>query len=556
MTSEVGSTVSVTDTGSATPTGIGSSSPYFAFTTIPSVIDTCSSATLQWQYTGPTPSNISLLASSTILPDPDDNSTPIIGFTVALDIDATLDSFTWSPVNLTAGRYIIRATGSDVGAQSTSFNVFNGSDTSCLSESSAPQSTSSTAATSTSGPTSTPSAIPPSSSSTDTSSATPNPVIGAVSNHVNAGAIAGGIVGGVAIVTAAVIAYIFFGVCRRKPTRSRRRAMEGSGRSRYLGKWGGLSSLSSRDSGMDEGLPVSTAPTSGKPPLVFTGLPRRHGTTESTGAILSPASSTAHGHGGSQGVSYEDVSTFEDEEKFAAVSPRGADFYQNPAPLPVSRRRSSVSTATPPITPISEPPSAHGSYGRPRAKSSSQSHRALALARLDGDSPSPPSSVPATPRTRSPAVPRRSVDSMQLRTFDAPPVPMQMANTAMNRSSSGNNPRRAARKPVPTLDEADARAPPSLTAPTLSSTTSASSTTVGSRSPAPSPSQLYAHRSDSGSGSTLHAPGHSPAPGRQHSREDLIAAGMELPNLNHKSSFGDKQVHYIIPDMPPPMPRE
>ena len=45
-------------------------------------------------------------------------------------------------------------------------------------------------------------------------------------------------------------------------------------------------------------------------------------------------------------------------------------------------------------------------------------------------------------------------------------------------------------------------------------------------------------------------------PGRQHSREDLEAAGMELPNLNHKSSFGDRPVHYLIPDMPPPMPRK
>ena len=41
----------------------------------------------------------------------------------------------------------------------------------------------------------------------------------------------------------------------------------------------------------------------------------------------------------------------------------------------------------------------------------------------------------------------------------------------------------------------------------------------------------------------------------QRSREDLEAAGLELPNLNHKSSFGDRPVHYLIPDMPPPSAR-
>lgn len=552
MTSVVGTQPSVTDTSSATQTSVGSD-PNFTFGTMPYTMDTCGSTTVGWDYIG-ADCNITLLVSSTVLPNPGGVSSSIVGLVIGQDVDAASDSFSWSPVNLTAGRYVLRATGPNIAAESTIFTIVNGTDTSCLSGSPSPSST----ASATSTPSGTSVILTSSSSGVlPTSSSVSLPVTNAVSSRARAGAIAGGIVGGVAIVVAAVAAYFFFGLCRRTPTRSR------SGRRGHLGKWGGLSS---RDSGMDEGLPVSTAPTSGKSPLGL-GIPKRRETTESTGAILT----SSHGHNASRGVSDEDVSTLAHEEKVA--SSRGMEYFQNVPPLTGSRRRSSLSTASPPISPVSEPPSARGSYGRTRAKSSSQSHRANALAKLDGDSSSPASSVPTTPRTRSPTVPRRSVDSMQLRTFDAPSGPMQVASpvaavsnaAAMNRTSSGNNPRRATRKPVPTLDEADMMPPPSatsLTTPTLSSSyassttmsrgSSVSSSIVAGRSPAPSPHPVYNHRADSGSGSTLRAQGALPAPGRQHSREDLIAAGMELPNLNHKSSFGDKQVHYIIPDMPPP----
>ena len=33
----------------------------------------------------------------------------------------------------------------------------------------------------------------------------------------------------------------------------------------------------------------------------------------------------------------------------------------------------------------------------------------------------------------------------------------------------------------------------------------------------------------------------------------MAAVGLDVPSLNHKSSFGDgRPVHYLIPDMPPP----
>ncbi|KAI9061619.1 hypothetical protein FKP32DRAFT_1594411 [Trametes sanguinea] len=543
MASLPGTRLSVNPTATSTdPQPSGGS---FAFSEVP-FMTTCTTAYITWTYNGAAES-FDLLASTSISPHPDGSSTDtsvVMNAPVALGIPASLQSYSWTPVNLTAGWYTLRAAGDDFSVASGQFFVENGTDTSCLSSN---PSTSSLSATS-SGPTSAPSAIATSHSTapTSTTSTLPIPVSDAVSTHARSGAIAGGVIGGLAIIGAAIAAYIYFGVCRRRPTRSRR----GSGRPGQLGKWGGLSS---RDSGMDVGLPVSSVPISGKPPLVVgVGLPKRRATTDSTGAILTPLSSTAHGHSltASRGASDEDVSSIGHEEK--VVSSRGLEFFEA---VPPSRRRSSTSGSSA-MTPIPEPPSAHSAYGRNRARSPSQSHRALALAKLDGDS-ALSSSVPPSPSARSPPAPRRSVDSMQLRTFDTPPVPMQspLAQASpMGRSASGNGPRRAARKPVPTLTEADMVPPTSasLTSPSVTSaSTSASSANVSvadSRSPTASPHPMY--RNDSGSGSTLRAP--SAVPGRQHSREDLMAAGIELPNLNHKSSFGDKPVHYIIPDMPPP----
>ncbi|OSD02633.1 hypothetical protein PYCCODRAFT_1389826 [Trametes coccinea BRFM310] len=548
MASLPGTRLSLNPTATSTdPQPSGGS---FAFSDVP-FMTTCTSAYITWTYSGPEES-FDLLASTSISPHPDGSdadTSVVMNAPVALGILASQQSYSWNTVNLTGGWYTLRASGDDFSVPSGQFFVENGTDTSCLSSSSS-SSTSSPSSPTSSGPTSAPSATATSDSTapTSTSSTLPIPVSDAVSTHARTGAIAGGVIGGLAIIGAAIAAYIYFGVCRRTPTRSRR----GTGRPGQLGKWGGLSS---RDSGMDVGLPVSSVPTSGKPPLIVgVGLPKRRATTESTGAILTPLSSTAHGHGltASRGASDEDVSSIGHEEK--VVSSRGLEFFEG---VPPSRRRSSTSSSSA-MTPISEPPSAHSAYGRNRARSPSQSHRALALAKLDGDS-ALSSSVPPTPTTRTPSAPRRSVDSMQLRTFDTPPVPMQspLAQASpMNRSSSGNGPRRAARKPVPTLTEADMVSPTSasITSPSVASASasacSASVSVADSRSPTASPHPMYRNNSGSGSGSTLRAP--SAVPGRQHSREDLMAAGMELPHLNHKSSFGDKPVHYIIPDMPPP----
>ena len=96
----------------------------------------------------------------------------------------------------------------------------------------------------------------------------------------------------------------------------------------------------------------------------------------------------------------------------------------------------------------------------------------------------------------------------------------------INRSASGG--RKANRKPVPSYDEG--LVPP----------TSASATLGGSSSPTPTPvSSNGLDRSNSGMSAREGGGG----------GKGLL----ELPELNHKSSFGDgRPVHYLIPDMPPP----
>ncbi len=114
--------------------------------------------------------------------------------------------------------------------------------------------------------------------------------------------------------------------------------------------------------------------------------------------------------------------------------------------------------------------------------------------------------------------------------------------TAMNRTSSAGGPggRRAARKPVPQLDAPEVTVPSS---PTFGASVSRGQSLASMVTTVSTAHPMY--RNDSHSSTHLRAV-------RQPSREDLEAAGMELPNLNHKSSFGDRPVHYLIPDMPPP----
>ena len=294
----------------------------------------------------------------------------------------------------------------------------------------------------------------------------------------------------------------------------------------------------------------------------------KHGTTESSAAILTPLSGTAHHH-------HSSVTTLTaTEEEKGIPYGKGYEYIESVPPLgyKANRRRSSASAYGPgqlsPIESIPEPPPSAGPQGRLRSKSASQSHRAQALAKLDGgDRPYPPSP------------PRRSIDASPLgMPVSSSPYDMGFVPPPVNRTSSGGGPgaRRAVRKPVPALDSADLTPVSPSSSPTSTSPLAAvpqplsrgqslaSTVTMTSmlQPPLAATSHSYSRSQESPSPGPSPIPSPSPgrrlrppsqgAPTRSRSREDLEAAGVELPTLDHKSSFGDRPVHYLIPDLPPP----
>lgn len=217
MTSAVGSRMTVTDTSLATPTGV-SSDPNFTFGTMPYTMDTCGSTTVGWDYIG-ADCNVTLLVSSTVLPNPGDVSSSIVGLVIGQDVDAASNSFSWSPVNLTAGRYVLRATGPNIAAESTIFTIVNGTDTSCLSgvPAHSPASTAKPVAdgTGTNSTTTQTSFIP--------SNTAPSPPSLSFTRHSHPGTIAGGILGGIGVL---IVAFVAVAYLRRRRARPHWRAGE------------------------------------------------------------------------------------------------------------------------------------------------------------------------------------------------------------------------------------------------------------------------------------------------------------------------------------------
>ncbi|PIL27845.1 hypothetical protein GSI_10999 [Ganoderma sinense ZZ0214-1] len=208
--STVGPTASTTS-GSTLPSIV----PSFSWINLPSTINTCSSATLSWQYAGPQETLQFLLIS---------NASPhtlATGFrkragnstTLATNIDAAAAaSWTWSKVNFTAGQYVVEAYGTGVDAASSTFTIVNGTDTSCL----AAAVTSATSITITGTP------LFPSPSFTPASTTS---VPGRKAS--NLGMVTGGTVAGIVAFIVAFVAYrVWTQRRRRQPTGSRASSRE------------------------------------------------------------------------------------------------------------------------------------------------------------------------------------------------------------------------------------------------------------------------------------------------------------------------------------------
>ncbi|OCH91258.1 hypothetical protein OBBRIDRAFT_531341 [Obba rivulosa] len=520
----------------------------FAFGVMPTTWTTCSEVSIPWAYSGP-PQQFSLGVIPNRAPSPDSSASSPGGL-IAMNLETDNSPFTWTQVNVPAGTYSLTAVGLAVGSDMPFvFQVLNGSDTSCVASfsSSIPPSSSTMASSPSSSPSSTSafsgtssqtsgagqsSSSTVSSTSSVSSSVTPLPVSD-VSTKSHAGAIAGGVIGGVAIIAAAAAAIFFLGLCGRKPTRSRQRAASVVGGKKAFGKWDGLSS---RDSGMDTNVLVG-----GSAGRYSRG---KHGQTESSGSMLPMAArDSVIGHNippmqvgaGVAGVapamflSREDLSTLTEEDKVSMSSSghgHGAVVEHAPPTSYYTYRRASGSMPSVPQSVVGFNGSS-GSLGR--AHTTSTQDRTITLAPLDPGASahtSLQSSVRGHTSHQSQSSGSFAGDSPTLLSPSSRPraSPMSADMIPLNRSLSSGQ-RRAARKPVPTYVPTDAE-PGSFS--TLSSVDS----------------PLYQeglnlNDSPSGSSSNLHGP-------QMHSREDL-----RLPDLNHKSSFGDaRPVHYLMPDMP------
>ncbi|KZP17488.1 hypothetical protein FIBSPDRAFT_27019 [Athelia psychrophila] len=233
------SVASSTTTSSATPPTVSSPGPVqqgLIFST-PTNVTTCQPADIAWSYIGSAGDLLTLAITNE-----DVNQTNI-----AVGIDPGPDLYTWSPVNLPAGYYVVLGTiGASSNVRSDVFLISGGSDTSCI----ATSTSSSSSATSTSAT----STIAPSS----TSSITPVPVPVSSAKKSNTGAIAGGVVAGII----ALLILIFIGMMlmrrRNKSARASRFSNSGDAYSR-------------------------ATPTNGA---------RHHGPSESTGGML--ISDTGH----------------------------------------------------------------------------------------------------------------------------------------------------------------------------------------------------------------------------------------------------------------------
>ncbi|KAJ6600003.1 hypothetical protein DFH09DRAFT_1355989 [Mycena vulgaris] len=427
-------------------------------------------------------------------------------------IDPLALSYIWPSVNVSAGWYALEASisGTTV-AESLSFYVINGSDTSCVGPVS-PSSSSST-------PNPTSSGTPTSSGGSASTSGITLPV-NAATTKVNRGAIAGGVIGGLAILAAVVAAYFYLryasasGVSGASPGR------------RGTRKWGGLDSTDSK---------ARAYPSTSR----NIGGSGHHSQSDSVGPMLSHDSSVyVIGNVGidsrpsriQHGLEEEEdeVNSYfsPSQEKFSSPT-YGSPPIKSPfsdsghiendampldiiSPLPGNSvtRNSSTSTS-----------SYLNNFSRPRSHPSSPYSGSptspVAEAPFSNSAANNTTSSLNHPESSYPPSPSPAFPSGTSQTATESPVPRR--GSAGEPLATGS--RRTPRKPVPQYNPTDPALTSASPPPPLAAHDSASSSREGS---------LRSGRSGSGA--------------------------HDWPQLSHKASFGTegRPVHYLIPDMPPP----
>ncbi|TBU29447.1 hypothetical protein BD311DRAFT_738733 [Dichomitus squalens] len=219
--------VSVPGSVFSTPTSSGTTSSPTAATnfawssSFPQTLALCSTTTITWSYSGPQES-LEFLVSPNLPPHTDSaNTAKQVSTLVALAVDATLQAWNWSPVNITTGQYTLEALGYGVRAISPLF-IIAGEDTSCLTASST---TSTSGARPTQGisPETNTSSLPSPVATTSATSSSPVAAASATSStvvrsRVSTAAIAGGGAAGAGVLLATILAiYCLWRRARGRP---------------------------------------------------------------------------------------------------------------------------------------------------------------------------------------------------------------------------------------------------------------------------------------------------------------------------------------------------
>ncbi|KAF5318747.1 hypothetical protein D9619_010885 [Psilocybe cf. subviscida] len=462
--------------------------------------------------------------------DPTGISPPAAPTQVVLgtSIDADESEFLWAPVAVQSGWYIIKASlpEQELNVDSSPFFVQDSTDTSCLSLT-------------------TPSTTPPPASSTNpmttsevatatevtltNPSGTVVPITGATSSGLSKGAIVGITLGAATLALGWLAAWWFF---FRKGKKSRK--SQGSGGVKHPSYRGALASMDSTSGLM--GKPTrspfaSRHPSIGTIPLSpsFDGAGLEKGSMNSTDRSGFPD--------GLRMAHHTQVPLSQRGRRYSGSSAMTLDFpsldYAQTSRRPSHAesaygRQSMESTTYPPTSPqlsgqnaaFFVPPNM---LSRSHSISTSATHQPSAINQGGGPHSttshsgllyraSPPSSAAPSPSPYSMAEPS-SPDSPS-----SPTDPTNVTKRARRHSVSNKK-----RKPVPVYDPSaeDLTAPPH----------------PASSSPSPSPIPP-----------STTTPAHNP---------HYTTRNRSQPELTHKSSFGPgglegKQLHYLIPDMPPP----